>query len=48
MFAPAATDSYASAAFPGITDALFDIEDNDAAAWERVKVRDISNQSLAP
>lgn len=38
VFAPAATDSYASAAFPGITDALYDISDSDEAAWEKVKV----------
>ena len=38
VFAPAATDSYASAAFPGITDALYEIADDDAAAWDVVKV----------
>lgn len=39
VFAPAATDSYSSAAFPGITDALYEIADNDDAAWEGVKVK---------
>ncbi|KAF6039743.1 hypothetical protein EB796_001948 [Bugula neritina] len=38
VFAPSATDSYASAAFPGISDALYKIAEDDEAAWERVKV----------
>ncbi|XP_067928458.1 putative N-acetylated-alpha-linked acidic dipeptidase isoform X2 [Watersipora subatra] len=37
VFAPSATDSYASSAFPGISDALYKIEPNDEAAWDRVK-----------
>lgn len=38
VFAPSATDSYASAAFPGISDALYKIEMNDEPAWDRVRV----------
>lgn len=38
VFAPSATDSYASSAFPGIGDALFKIGNTDAE-WDRVEVR---------
>ena len=38
MFAPSATDSYASAAFPGISDALYNIAPDDEKAWDLVKV----------
>lgn len=38
VFAPAATVHITGAGFRGITDAMYEIADNDAAAWEKVKV----------
>lgn len=47
MFAPTSTNFYTGTAFPGIVDSLYQIKEDDTAAWERVKVGAI-RQMLVP
>ena len=37
MFAPSTHNAYAGAVFPGIVDALYEIEHSDKKDWEAVK-----------